>query len=61
MEKRFNKYDRIKFDNNTYQCVCEDNEIAIFAPAIENSVKYEDIFAVSNIKQDDGFKYEVVE
>lgn len=60
MEKRFNKRDKIKHDNKQWECICEDDEIAVLGLDLGESVSYEFTICVSNKKMDDGFEYELV-
>ena len=62
--KLFEKNCKIRHQVGTYQCVCADDEIAIFAPLdyYMKTVKYENMFAVLNDSSfTDCFIYKIIE
>lgn len=68
-KRRFEKHNLILHDNRNYQCICADDEVAVFGEfktihkkeGTVNSVDYENIFAVTNNPGDDGFEYELID
>ena len=67
--RRFEKHNLILHENRNYQCICADDEIAVFGEfrtihekdGTVNTVNYEKLFAVSNNLHDDGFECEVID
>jgi len=60
MSKRLNKGDKIEHDNKTWQCICEDNEVAVLGLDFGDSVSYEFTICVSNVEMDDGFEFKKI-
>lgn len=68
-KRRFNKHNLILHEDVNWQCICADDEIAVFArfqtihekDGSRNDVDYENLFTVSNYTGEDGFEYELID